>query len=170
MIMWEFTSGFPPFDDIEHGFQLSLNICNGKRPKIIENTPQCYIDLMKKCWNEDPLKRPDAFEIKKIINYWISNIAKNINEKSESENIKVSESKNIDKESKLENIDESENIIKEFYEADKFLKQKQTNVSTFKSHPQAYHTSRLLDFTKPLNEILNQKENAKAEYSGMLYF
>jgi len=170
MIMWEFTSGFPPFDDIEHGFQLSLNICNGKRPKIIENTPQCYIDLMKKCWNEDPLKRPDAFEIKKIINYWISNIAKDIDEKSESENIEVSESKNIDKESKLENIDESENIIKEFYEADKFLKQKQTNVSTFKSHPQAYHTSRLLDFTKPLNEILNQKENAKAEYSGMFYF
>ena len=131
--MWEFTSGFPPFDDIEHGFQLSLNICNGKRPKIIENTPQCYIDLMKKCWNEDPLKRPDAFEIKKIINYWISNIAKDIDEKSE-----------------------SENIIKEFYEADKFLKQKQTNVSTFKSHPQAYHTSRLLDFTKPLNETLEK--------------
>ncbi len=170
MIMWEFTSGFPPFDDIEHGFQLSLNICKGERPKIIENTPQCYIDLMKKCWNEDPLKRPDAFEIKKIINYWISNIAKKFNEESESENIEVLESKNIDKESKLENIDESENIIIEFYEADKFLKRKQTNVSTFKSHPQAYHTSRLLDFTKPLNEILNQKENAKAEYSGMLYF
>src|SRR6266540_1847840 len=86
MIMWEFTSGFPPFDDIEHGFQLSLNICNGKRPKIIENTPQCYIDLMKKCWNEDPLKRPDAFEIKKIINYWISNIIKVEKSESESEN------------------------------------------------------------------------------------
>ncbi len=46
------------------------------------------------------------------------------------------------------------NIIKEFYKADKFLKQKQTDVSIFKSHPQAYHTSRLLDFIKQLNEIL----------------
>jgi len=67
MIMWEFTSGFPPFDDIEHGFQLSLNICKGERPKIIENTPQCYIDLMKKCWDENPLKRPDAFELRKLL-------------------------------------------------------------------------------------------------------
>jgi len=209
---------------------------------------------MKKCWDEDPLKRPDASEVKKIIDDWISNIIKvkksksesideesesenidevleseNIDEESESENInKESESENIDEElgsentnenSKSENIDEkseseninkeldseninenleleiidedsksennmpyctqfisinkeleSKNIIEEFYKADKFLKQKQTNVSTFKSHPQAYHTSRLLDFTKQLNEILNQKENAKAEYSGMFYF
>ncbi|CAI2197543.1 18172_t:CDS:1, partial [Funneliformis geosporum] len=41
-----------------HDFQLSLDICKGKRPKIIKNIPQCYIDLMKKCWNMDLLKRP----------------------------------------------------------------------------------------------------------------
>src|SRR6266542_742029 len=146
MIMWEITSGIPPLDDVEHGFQLALSICNGKRPKIIENTPQCYIDLMKQCWNEDPLKRPDSLEISYIIKNWYEMIC------SESIN------------------EESENIIKEFYEADKLLKQKQINVSTFKSHPQAYHTSRLFDFTKQLNDILNQKENTKAEYSGMFYF
>src|SRR6266498_57359 len=27
MIMWEFTSGIPPFDDRAHDFQLSLSIC-----------------------------------------------------------------------------------------------------------------------------------------------
>ncbi len=141
MIMWEFTSGIPPFDDRPHDFQLSLSVCKGERPKIIENTPQCYIDLMKKCWDEDPLERPNASEIKNIIDNWISNIIKeDINEKSK-------------------------NIVKEFYEADQFLKQKQINVLTSKSHPQAYHTSRLLDYSKQLNEILNQKEN-----SGMFYF
>ncbi len=221
MIMWEFTSGIPPFDDIEHGFQLSLSICKGKCLKIIENTPQCYIDLMKKCWDEDLLKRPDASEVKKIIDDWISNITKvgksklesineesesenideeleseNIDEKSESENInKELDSENINENSELENIDEDsksennmsyctqfisinkeleskniKNIIEEFYKADKFLKQKPTNVSSFKSHPQAYYTSCLLNFTKQLNEILNQEENAKAEYSGMFYF
>src|SRR6266542_2054933 len=147
MIMWEFTSGIPPFDDKAHNIYFALNICNGECPIIIENTPQCYIDLMKKCWDENPLKRPDTFEVKKIINYWISNIIKNIDNKSK-----------------------SKNIIEEFYEADKFSKQKQTNVLTFKSHPQAYHTSRLLDFTKQLNKILNQKENTKEVYSGMFYF
>src|SRR6266540_3290601 len=82
MIMWEFTSGIPPFDDREHGFHLALGICNGERPKIIENTPQCYIDLMKKCWNEDPLKRPDASEISNIIKNWYQVISRDINEDS----------------------------------------------------------------------------------------
>ncbi|CAI2169138.1 11112_t:CDS:2 [Funneliformis geosporum] len=70
MIMWEFISGIPPFDNKAHDFQLSLEICKGKRPKIIENIPQCYIALMKKCWDSDPLKRPTASEIINIIGNW----------------------------------------------------------------------------------------------------
>ncbi|RGB29689.1 hypothetical protein C1646_713032, partial [Rhizophagus diaphanus] len=49
MIMWEFASGIPPFNDKVHDLQLALNICKGERPEIIENTPQCYLELMKKC-------------------------------------------------------------------------------------------------------------------------
>ncbi|GBB89328.1 hypothetical protein RclHR1_00160044 [Rhizophagus clarus] len=71
MIMWEFTSGVPPFNDRSHDFQLSISICKGERPEIIKNTPQCYMDLMKKCWNEDPLKRPSAREVSNIIANWI---------------------------------------------------------------------------------------------------
>ena len=134
MIMWEFTSGIPPFNNRAHDLQLSLSICKGKRPEIIENTPQCYVNLMKKCWNEDPLKRLSTSEVNGIIKNWYEMIC------SESIN------------------EESENIIKEFYEADKFLEQKQTNVLASKSHPQAYHTSRLLDFTEKLNEILDQED------------
>ncbi|RGB41367.1 kinase-like domain-containing protein, partial [Rhizophagus diaphanus] len=63
IIMWEFTSGIPPFNDRAHDIQLASSICKGERPEIIENIPQCYIDLMKKCWNEDPSKRPSASEI-----------------------------------------------------------------------------------------------------------
>ena len=51
----------------------------------------------------------------------------------------------------------------EFYKADKILETKQSNISNIfeinnKSHSQAYHTSRLLDFTKKLNEILDQED------------
>src|SRR5688500_12778096 len=60
MIMWELTSGVPPFDDRAHDFHLSLSICKGERPEIIDDTPQCYIDLMRNCWDLDPLKRPPA--------------------------------------------------------------------------------------------------------------
>src|ERR1051325_10300160 len=41
MIMWELTSKVPPFNDRAHDFQLSLDICKGERPEIIEGTPQC---------------------------------------------------------------------------------------------------------------------------------
>ncbi|CAI2196373.1 674_t:CDS:2, partial [Funneliformis geosporum] len=66
-----------PYTLATHDFQLSLDICKGKCPKIIENTSQCYIDLMKKCWNINPLKRPTATEIKKIIENWKKNITIN---------------------------------------------------------------------------------------------
>ncbi|RGB38673.1 kinase-like domain-containing protein, partial [Rhizophagus diaphanus] len=39
MIMWEFTSGVPPFNDRIRDLQLSLSICRGERPKIVENIP-----------------------------------------------------------------------------------------------------------------------------------
>ncbi|RGB41467.1 kinase-like domain-containing protein [Rhizophagus diaphanus] len=71
MIMWEFTSGVPPFNGRAHDLQLSLSICKGERPEIIENTPQCYVDLMKKCWDGDPLKRPSSKEVLNIIGEWI---------------------------------------------------------------------------------------------------
>ncbi|GES83861.1 kinase-like domain-containing protein [Rhizophagus clarus] len=69
--MWEFTSGIPPFNHRAHDLQLSISICKGERPEIIESTPQCYVDLMKKCWSEDPLERPSAEKISNIIADWI---------------------------------------------------------------------------------------------------
>jgi len=71
--MWEFTSGVIPFHDREFDFELSLSICTGERPEIIENTPQCFIDLMKKCWDTDPNKRPNASKVKNIIMNWHDN-------------------------------------------------------------------------------------------------
>ncbi|CAI2175017.1 6367_t:CDS:2 [Funneliformis geosporum] len=67
MIMWELISGISPFNGEAHNEQLAIRICNGERPKIIENIPLCYISLMESCWNINPLKRPTALEIKFII-------------------------------------------------------------------------------------------------------
>jgi serine/threonine protein kinase len=129
MIMWEFTSGITPFNNRAHDLDLSLSICRGERPEIIENTPQCYIDLMKKCWNEDPSKRPSASETFDIINKWVY----------------------LPDEMEIKNIsNELKNDIMEFINAPIG-----NNKPIIQSHPQAYHISRLLPFTSSkLNETL----------------
>ncbi|RIA87948.1 kinase-like domain-containing protein, partial [Glomus cerebriforme] len=63
MIMWEFASGVPPFNNKAHDLQLNLSICKGKRLEIIENTPKCYVELMEKCWDSDPFKRPTIIDL-----------------------------------------------------------------------------------------------------------
>ncbi|CAB4408445.1 unnamed protein product [Rhizophagus irregularis] len=132
--MWEFTSGVSPFHDKAHDFQLSLSICKGERPEIMENTPQCYIDLIKKCWNEDPLKRPSALEVKNIIGNWIF----------------------LPNGTKIEDINEELlRIIVEFRKAP-FM-----NGNFTKTHPQAYYTSRLFDFT---SEKLNESLKSNCSY------
>ncbi|GBB86458.1 hypothetical protein RclHR1_01290002 [Rhizophagus clarus] len=129
MIMWEFTSGIPPFNNKAHDLQLSLSICRGERPEIIENTPPCYVDLMKKCWNEDPSKRPSASEVESIIRNWVYYSPYDINAK------------------------ELKSNIMEFINAP--IEHK--NLAA-KSHPQAHYTSRILDFTsEKLNEILKSE-------------
>ncbi|GBC40615.1 kinase-like domain-containing protein [Rhizophagus irregularis DAOM 181602=DAOM 197198] len=139
MIMWEFTSGVPPFNNRAHDIQLSLSICKGERPEIIENTPQCYVELMKKCWDENPLKRPSSEEVLNIIEKWI---VSPYNVKDINEELKY----NI---MELINAPIGHN-----------------NDLATESHPQAYYTSRLLGFTsKQLNEILESRDS-QAYYSS----
>ncbi|POG60710.1 kinase-like domain-containing protein [Rhizophagus irregularis DAOM 181602=DAOM 197198] len=132
MIMWEFTSGIPPFNNREHDLHLSLSICKGERPEIIENTPQCYVDLMKKCWNEDPLKRPSTSEVKDVIKKWI---------------LRPDEDDEVN--------DELKSNIMEFINAPIG----QYNNLVTQPHPKACYTSRLLNFTsKKLNEIIESED------------
>ncbi|PKK69847.1 kinase-like protein, partial [Rhizophagus irregularis] len=59
MIMWEISSGKPPFNNCEHDYVLVMNIIGGMRPEIVLDTPLEYKQLMEQCWDADPLKRPD---------------------------------------------------------------------------------------------------------------
>src|SRR4051794_38607956 len=63
MIMWEFTTGKKPFHDRSHDQYLMLDILNGERPQITEDTPEFYAELMKKCWDINPKNRPIAKKI-----------------------------------------------------------------------------------------------------------
>ncbi|CAB5372454.1 unnamed protein product [Rhizophagus irregularis] len=101
-------------------------------------------DLMKKCWDKDPLKRPSSKEVLKIIYEWIfPPYGKKIEE--------------INEELKCN--------IMEFINAPIG----HNNLAT-ESHSQAFYTSRLLDFTsKQLNEILESKNSqTSVQVSEML--
>ncbi|PKY46882.1 kinase-like protein [Rhizophagus irregularis] len=58
MLMWEISSGQPPFVNYEHDYNLAMNIINGIRPKLLPGTPLEYKNLIVQCWDADPLKRP----------------------------------------------------------------------------------------------------------------
>uniref|UniRef100_U9UKJ1 Protein kinase domain-containing protein n=1 Tax=Rhizophagus irregularis (strain DAOM 181602 / DAOM 197198 / MUCL 43194) TaxID=747089 RepID=U9UKJ1_RHIID len=66
MIMWELTSNKPPFSNKHHDVGLALSVLDGLRPNIVEGTPDFYTNIMKQCWDSDPLKRPDASLLPKI--------------------------------------------------------------------------------------------------------
>ncbi|GBB89283.1 hypothetical protein RclHR1_15990003 [Rhizophagus clarus] len=70
IIMWEMISGVPGFNDVPQYFNLSPRICRGLRPKIINDTEPEYIELMKRCWDEDPGKRPTAEELFECFKNW----------------------------------------------------------------------------------------------------
>ena len=68
MIMYFVATGRQPFSDRAHNEFLVLGICNGERPKIDEKeAPECYINLMKRCWDSNPDNRPNSEEISKSI-------------------------------------------------------------------------------------------------------
>ena len=70
MIMWELTTGERPFQRRAHDVQLALDICSGLRPEITADTPECYKEIMMRCWDEDPDRRPTASEVTSIFFGW----------------------------------------------------------------------------------------------------
>src|SRR5581483_11531433 len=57
MLMWEICSGKCPLSGEVHDASLISRICQGFRPEIEEGIPECYVEVMKLCWDADPTKR-----------------------------------------------------------------------------------------------------------------
>ncbi|KAG9300665.1 hypothetical protein G9A89_023463 [Geosiphon pyriformis] len=65
MILCEIATGKPPFHDRPHDVILIMNILNGERPDIASPTiPPCFAQIIQRCWDADPLKRPTSKEVK----------------------------------------------------------------------------------------------------------
>ncbi|GBC09075.1 hypothetical protein RclHR1_00860013 [Rhizophagus clarus] len=77
MIMWQVSTGIPPFCNKSHNNKLAIDICNGARPKILPKTPKYFSTLMERCWDADPLLRPSVQEITAMLFRWHFHLEQN---------------------------------------------------------------------------------------------
>jgi serine/threonine protein kinase len=148
IIAYEICTGLPPYNDIAHDKFLAISICQGLRPKSDYKIPQLILDIIKQCWDADPLNRPKAKELGDLLH-------KLYNE--------------LDKSGEYE-------IKKQVEEAEKINEKLMSSSSlytgttlSYTTNPQAVYTSRLLDFKnlpEPKNAIDDKDDNSFGEYSG----
>ncbi|CAB5185778.1 unnamed protein product [Rhizophagus irregularis] len=60
-ILWQIAKGLETIHNAKFIHQ---------RPEITKDTPECYANIMKSCWDPDPEKRPSITEIRKILSKW----------------------------------------------------------------------------------------------------
>ncbi|CAG8495288.1 212_t:CDS:2, partial [Funneliformis caledonium] len=60
VLFWELTSRSPPFDTEEITL---IDIFNGKREKPILNTNSTFVELYEKCWQLEPVERPNIRQV-----------------------------------------------------------------------------------------------------------
>ncbi|RIA94148.1 kinase-like domain-containing protein, partial [Glomus cerebriforme] len=77
----EFPHNNIPFDQF-----LAIDICNGLRPNISEDTPQLIADLIRKCWDAKIENRPTAKELFQTLAKWQVIL---LNEKDEEDNDEI---------------------------------------------------------------------------------
>ncbi|CAB5344633.1 unnamed protein product [Rhizophagus irregularis] len=64
VLMWEISSGHPPFEHFDDKWALAYSIVNNNnREKLVPNTPEKYEKLYTKCWSQEPRLRPTINEI-----------------------------------------------------------------------------------------------------------
>ncbi|POG78676.1 hypothetical protein GLOIN_2v1536430, partial [Rhizophagus irregularis DAOM 181602=DAOM 197198] len=105
-----------------------MKICNGLRPKCDYKIPQLIVDIINQCWDADPLKRPNADEIKELMYSLYCDI--NLEKRDSIIYWQVKKADEINK--KLSSTVQ--------------LPLTSTNTLSYTSHSQAIYTSRLLDY------------------------
>ncbi|RHZ66044.1 hypothetical protein Glove_309g20 [Diversispora epigaea] len=66
IILWEISSGNPPFEiDSLSNVDLLINIIKGKREMVIPGTPPKYKEIYTDCWKHDENSRPEISQVLK---------------------------------------------------------------------------------------------------------
>jgi serine/threonine protein kinase len=149
IIAYEVCTGIPPYYDIAHDKFLTISICQGLRPKSNYKIPQLILNIIKQCWDADPLKRPKANELHELL-YGLYSSSEYYSDREINKQIEEADKIN-------ENLTSSSSLYT-------------GPTLSYTTNPQAVYTSRLLDFKnlpEPKNAIDNKDDdNSFGEYSG----
>jgi serine/threonine protein kinase len=63
MCLIELITSLPPFHETQENSIIMRMVIEGLRPQIPENIFKQFKDIMKKCWNQDAIKRPEFNEL-----------------------------------------------------------------------------------------------------------
>ncbi|GBC07800.1 hypothetical protein RclHR1_00770013 [Rhizophagus clarus] len=63
ILLWEISSGRPPFCNEQYNISLAMKILQGLREEPIPNTLEEYIKAYTDCWNEEPNNRPTINQV-----------------------------------------------------------------------------------------------------------
>ncbi|CAB4441026.1 unnamed protein product [Rhizophagus irregularis] len=75
LLLWEISSGRPPFCDEPYDVGLAMEILQGEKP--IPNTPDDYVKIYCECWNNEPDNRPTINQVVAKLNAIISDFQQN---------------------------------------------------------------------------------------------
>ncbi|GBC06108.1 hypothetical protein RclHR1_06620006 [Rhizophagus clarus] len=63
VLLWEISSGKPPFEDEYFDVRLIYDISQGHRETVIPDTPDEYVKIYTKCWDGEPDNRPTIHQV-----------------------------------------------------------------------------------------------------------
>ncbi|RHZ44154.1 hypothetical protein Glove_756g33 [Diversispora epigaea] len=151
-IMYELVTAQQPFSDQAHDTYLMIDICNGVRPKVpdfmLNWIPECYLNLMYRCWSNDPSERPTAIELSNLFFDISEKLNRNIVDSNIMRNLKIADEnqKNTSKSQKQE-------LFELFSHSSKL-------------HPQSCYVSRYIHTLHGLHDLLEEIKSGKHSGSG----
>ncbi|RIA89714.1 hypothetical protein C1645_185166 [Glomus cerebriforme] len=77
VLLWEISSGQPPFKDELYDTCLMMQILQGYRETIVPDSPTDYSNLYIECWNDEPDNRPIMIQVVAKLGTIIKNVQTN---------------------------------------------------------------------------------------------
>ncbi|RHZ44155.1 hypothetical protein Glove_756g30 [Diversispora epigaea] len=153
-IMYEIVTAQRPFADQAHDTFLMIDICNGVRPKasdfMLNWIPEWYLDLMYRCWSDDPSKRPTAAELVNLIWDVLERLDNNIVDNDVMRQLQIADENQ-------KNTSESQK--QELFELFSY---------SSKLHPQSYYISRYIHTLHGLHDLLEEIKSGKSSDPNLL--